>query len=237
MSLTRTFVERSGDLWQQALNHPFVQSIGSGALPVDKFRFYLVQDYLYLIAYSRVLALAVYRAPSVETMREMSALLHSTLETEMSLHRAYAAKFGVSRDELDDAAPAPTMLAYASYMLDIAARGDFLANLFSILPCAIGYAEIGAKLHDAEQSTKNTITQAPCTQRDEVAVNPYRDWIEMYAGDEFQEYARRLTEIADETASGLSAQIVEELYEIFAASTKYEWMFWEMAWTLEKWRI
>lgn len=221
MSLTRTFIERSGDLWQQALNHPFVQSIGSGAMPVDKFRYYLVQDYLYLIAYSRVLALAVYRAPSVETMREMSALLHSTLETEMALHRKYAAEFGITTDALENATPAPSMLAYTSYMLDIASRGDFIANLTCILPCAIGYAEIGKKLKNDGKKPDN----------------PYQAWIDTYAGEEFQDYARRLAELVDETAVGLPARIVDELFEIFAASTKYEWMFWEMAWTLEEWQV
>ena len=221
MSIMSAFIERCSELWDKTLTHPFVAGIGDGTLPVEKFRFYLVQDYHYLIAYCRAVAAAAYKAPNVETMREMSGLLHSTLETEMSLHRAYAAEFGIASDELDKSSPAPTTTAYASYMLDIAARRDFLANLVCILPCAVGYAEIGAKLK------MQTGTQA----------SPYQAWIDMYAGAEFQAYATRLAEIVEEEADGLPARAIEDLFDVFATSTRYEWMFWEMAWTHEKWPV
>ncbi|GAA3330289.1 hypothetical protein GCM10020331_082230 [Ectobacillus funiculus] len=42
--------------------HPFVKGIGNGELELDKFQFYIIQDYLYLIEYAKVYALGVVKA-------------------------------------------------------------------------------------------------------------------------------------------------------------------------------
>ena len=78
-------------IWAAELEHPFVTGLGDGSLPVERFRFYLAQDYLFLLAYCQVFALAVARAPDEATMSHFTRLLDATLHTEMDLHRDYAA--------------------------------------------------------------------------------------------------------------------------------------------------
>jgi hydroxymethylpyrimidine/phosphomethylpyrimidine kinase len=36
-------------VWDEFVNHPFVMALGNGTLPVDSFKGYIVQDYLYLV--------------------------------------------------------------------------------------------------------------------------------------------------------------------------------------------
>ena len=79
------------------LSHPFIVGVGEGTLPVEKFKYYVMQDYVYLIDYSRVLALASARAPDLEIMGWFAGLLDETLNTEMDLHRSYCAEFGITR--------------------------------------------------------------------------------------------------------------------------------------------
>ena len=45
-------------IWRKELQHPFVRGLADGSLPVERFRFYLRQDYVFLIDYCRVFALA-----------------------------------------------------------------------------------------------------------------------------------------------------------------------------------
>lgn len=36
-------------VWHRFIAHPFVMAMGNGTLPLESFKGYLVQDYLYLV--------------------------------------------------------------------------------------------------------------------------------------------------------------------------------------------
>ena len=105
MTFSQRAEEKAKDLRAAILKHPFVTGIGDGTLDVEKFKFYVRQDYLYLIDYSRVLALASARAETLDEMSWFARLLHETLNTEMELHRDYCRQFGISRLELEETLP------------------------------------------------------------------------------------------------------------------------------------
>ena len=161
MSFSDELREAAGPAWEAALEHPFVRGIGDGTLPEDRFRFYVRQDYLFLIDYGRLLALAAARAPRLEWMRRLAALALGVLETEMDLHREFAARWGVSAEELESERPAPATGAYCDFLLRTAALGDFAELAAALLPCMWSYAEIGARLRPA---TSATPTGSPCTR-------------------------------------------------------------------------
>lgn len=37
------------DVWNEFLYHPFVMALGNGTLPLESFKGYIIQDYLYLV--------------------------------------------------------------------------------------------------------------------------------------------------------------------------------------------
>ena len=47
------------DIWPEYNNHPFVKGLEMGTLDPQKFRRYIIQDYLYLEEYSKVFALGI----------------------------------------------------------------------------------------------------------------------------------------------------------------------------------
>jgi thiaminase/transcriptional activator TenA len=128
----------AADIWEAQHEHPFVRGIADGTLDPDRFRFYIRQDYLFLIDYGRVLALACARAPRLELMNRSAALTNSTLHTEMEVHRAYAAEWGISRDELAREHVHPATRAYSDFLLRTAALGDFGELVAALLPCTWG---------------------------------------------------------------------------------------------------
>jgi len=75
--------------------------VGDGTLPVEKFKHYVTQDYVYLIDYSRALALASAKAPMLDDMSWFAGLLDETLNVEMALHREYWREFDISAEELE----------------------------------------------------------------------------------------------------------------------------------------
>ena len=51
-SITGRMLAASADIWEGYLKHPFVRGIADGSLEIQKFRFYLLQDYVYLFDYA-----------------------------------------------------------------------------------------------------------------------------------------------------------------------------------------
>ncbi len=206
-------------VWHKTLTHPFVAGLGDGSLPLEKFQFYMCQDYVFLIEYSRVLALATAKAPDLDTMGRFAQLLDATLNQEMAFHRAFAAECGLSAATLAATQAAPTTQAYTNHLIRVAALGDLAAIVSAVLPCQWGYSEIG---------------QALARQGKPSAPAFYGKWIDMYADPEFAALSTWLRDVLDRLA--LSAD-EKQLTQIFRTSARYEYLFWEMAYHMQTWAV
>ena len=207
---------------QAILSHPFITGVGDGSLSAENFKHYVMQDYVYLIDYARVLALASAKSPDLETMAWFAGLLDETLNTEMDLHRRFCAEFGITRQELDATKPAPTTVAYTSFLLKVAYQGTFPELVASLLPCQWGYWEIGAHLAALEEPE-----HAPL----------YSEWIRMYASPEFAALAQAMRSLADRVAEEPAGGQIAAMEEAYLTSLRFELGFWDMAQNLEGWRI
>jgi thiaminase/transcriptional activator TenA len=214
MRFSEQLREAAAGVWEAQHEHPFVRGIADGTLAPDRFRFYVRQDYLFLIEYGRLLALACARAPRLELMERLAELTRSTLTTEMELHRGYAAEWGISREELEAERPGPATRAYTNFLLRTAALGDFAELVAALLPCMWGYSELGQRLASGPR---------PTDQR-------HARWIEMYSGEDFAELARWCRELCDELADGAGETTRGRMREAFLASSRHELDFWEQAW-------
>ncbi|CAI8004364.1 Aminopyrimidine aminohydrolase, partial [Geodia barretti] len=118
-----------------------------------------------LIDFSRVIALAVAKADTLEDMGWFARLLHETLNTEMSLHVSFCEDFGISEDELLATRLSPTTLAYTDHMLSNAHSGTIAEVAATLLPCSWGYAEIGQVLEarGKPMNSRSTAGGSRCT--------------------------------------------------------------------------
>ncbi|MEX1081037.1 MAG: thiaminase II [Halofilum sp. (in: g-proteobacteria)] len=206
--------------WQAYAQHTFVRQLGAGTLPESSFRHYLIQDYLFLKQYTRAYALAVYKSETLADMREAAGAVDALLNTEMGLHVQYCARWGISEDEMLATAEDPANINYTRYVLDSGMAGDQLDLLVALAPCSCGYGEIGARL----LADPGTVLDG----------NPYRDWIEMYGGEEFQEVSRAAARQIDSVArrrmgdDPTQSPRWTQLCEIFSMAVRLEGSFWQM---------
>jgi len=214
--------KKAEPIWHRTLHHPFVRGIGDGTLAVDMFKFYVRQDYIFLIEYSRVLALATAKSPDLATMGRFAELLHATLHTEMALHRAFAEKFGIGRHELEQTKPAPTTVAYTRHLLQVAALGSLGELVASLVPCQWGYSEIGAALARQGEPRNQPL---------------YGEWIRTYASPEFAALAQWIRALLDTIGEDAGGQERGRMEEHFLLSARYEHAFWDMSWRMEVWPI
>lgn len=207
---------------QAILAHPFVAGVGAGTLETARFKHYVLQDYVYLSDYSRVLALAAAKAPDLPTMGWFAQLLDETLNREMDLHRSYCAQFGITPAELESTIAAPTTVAYTSYLLRLAHQGSFAELVAGLLPCQWGYWEIGD--HLARQGEP---ANAPL----------YCQWIQMYADPEFAALADQLRNLANRLGAQAGPIELAAMGQAYLTSLRFEYRFWDMAYQLEDWAV
>lgn len=201
--------------WHSYVDHNFVRQLGQGTLPMTAFQDYLIQDYLFLIQYSRAWALMAFKAPDLALMRQSSEILQALLHHEMQLHVQYCQSWGLQPEALEQAIEKPANVAYTRLMLDAGQRGDALDLMTAIAPCLIGYGEIGLSLLSNPQT--------------HMTDNPYRSWIDMYGGEEYQQVAAAGIVILDQLAEqNLTPHRKSNLEKLFGLACRLEADFWQM---------
>lgn len=222
MNFTDRLWPKVDQLWHSYLDHPFVEGIGDGTLDKDKFQHWLKQDYVYLVEYARLMAIGAEKSPDLKAMGMFAELLHGTLYVEMDLHRKFSKEFGISTESLENTEAAATNTAYTSYMLNHAQRGDAAVTTACLLCCAWSYNFIGQNLAEKGQYNDQ---------------NPYKSWIDMYAGEEFTDLTETAKDLMNRLADGKPERELEMLEEIVVKTSLYEYMFWDMCENKEDWPV
>jgi thiaminase/transcriptional activator TenA len=208
-------------IWDAILAHPMVTALGDGTLDEAPFRYWVRQDYIYLVDYARVFAHGATAAPDLERMGTFATLLESTINTEMDLHREYASEFGISEADLEATEPSPTTRAYTDFLVRVAATGTFGDLVAALLPCMWGFNETGTRL--AEDGVPDD--------------DRYAAWVEMYADEEFTELTTWCKELMNDVAADANTDDRERYKRLFRTSARYEYRFWDAAWRQEAWSV
>jgi len=217
----------TGELWRaiepiyaEIMALPFLAGLVDGTLSIEQFRFYIIQDALYLRDYARALSIASARAPRSDVAAMFAGHVVGIMSAEQGLHDGFFADFGITRAEVEETPMAPTNLAYTSYLLRVAWGGEYAELLGAILPCYWIYREVGAAL--LAQGSPN-----PLHQR----------WIATYGGEEYGATVEAVLDEMDRVGAELGASQQEAVRDRFVTTSRYEWLFWTMGWTLESWPV
>lgn len=220
MPFTDDLYAAAKPIWDAQLEHPFVRGIADGTLELERFQRWVRQDYVYLVEFARIFAWAAAKADRLESMSWYAKVLDLTLNTEMALHHTYAERFGIAAESLAAERLWPTNRAYTDFLVRTAADGDLADLVAALLPCSWGYSYVARKM----------------AERQPAGDNPYKDWIDLYASDEFAEAAEWLKDEMNRLAEGRAEEKRGRLTELFVLSSRYEWQFWQMCWHGETWK-
>ena len=209
-------------IWKAQLTHPFVLALGKGTLPERKFKFYILQDARFLGDLARIFAAGAQKAPDAESALRFAKLVEETIVTERGLHESYGKRWNMTPRQMTSVPMAPTNHAYTRHMLAVAQGGTAAEITVVALPCAWIYCVVGQHL----------LKKGPPREG-----HPYRDWLTLYASPEFAEVQRWMRAKVDEWAKSAGREEKRRMEEAFVISSRYEWMFWEMAWNEEQWPV
>ena len=207
-------------LRRQIRDMPFNTELAAGTLRTDRFRFYILQDALYLAEYARALAIAGARSTEVAAVARFSRCAEGAIVVERALHEGYFARYGLSQEEVGGSEPSPTCLAYTSFLLAAACTQSYEVLIAALLPCFSVYREVGLDI--ASRAAPE---------------NSYRAWIDTYSDPVFGETVGAVTAIVDRTAAVATPTVRQAMLRAVLRSTQYEWMFWDSAYRREGWPV
>ena len=207
-------------IYNEILAHPFLRGLTDGTLTEERFRFYILQDALYLREYARALSLAGVRSPDESALVMFNEHSAGAISVERSLHEGFLKDLGISESEAEGTEAFPATLAYTSFLLKAATLGDYPEVLAAVLPCYWIYREVGKALLE------------------EGSPNPrYQKWIDTYGGEKFGALVEAVLDLTDRVCEDLNSSQKARVREAFVTTSRYEWMFWDAAWRLEGWPV
>ena len=217
-TISDRLLEGSKEIWDGYHTHPFVLGIAEGTLEKEKFKYFMIQDYLYLLDYAKVFSVGAAKADDPEIQRIFSGYIAEILSGEMDIHKGYMERLGISLEEAEKAAMAQDNLSYTSYMLRMAYEGGPAEVCAAILPCAVSYEMIAKRMYEADPKC---------------AEHPfYGDWVKGYAGEAYHEENEKLKMITEKAAKEYSEAQIQRLIEIGRRCSMYEGSFWDMSWEM-----
>jgi thiaminase (transcriptional activator TenA) len=217
---TRELWQGSTATYASILAHPFVTGLTDGSLPAASFAFYVVQDALYLQRYAEALAAVASRAPESAQTEMFARHAADVVAVERGLHDSLLADLGLDPESITSAEPAPTTLAYTSYLLATVRGGSYADGVGAVLPCYWIYWEVGKEL----------LRRGSPDPR-------YQKWIDTYSGEEFAQEVRDVLAVTDQLGPVLAPAERARVHRHFATTSRYEWMFWDMGYRRESWPV
>lgn len=220
MKVHERLYESAKDIWAGYLIHPFIRELGEGTLAPEKFRYYMIQDYLYLFDYLKLFALGIVKAGGDEVlMRSFAGSIFSILDEELAIHRGYMADIGITREEAESTPMALDNASYTAYMLAQGEMGGTPEIMAAILACAWSYGVIA----------KSIVARWP----DSVNHPVFGRWVKGYSSEEYEKGNLRLFDLTNRLCEGLPKSRINKLCEIFRNCSRYEAMFWDMAYEIK----
>ncbi|WP_201618654.1 thiaminase II [Psychrobacter maritimus] len=199
--------------WDDYIQHDFVKQLTAGTLAPDSFRHYLVQDYLYLIHYTRVMALSVYKSDTLAQMRVGQAGINAMLDMEIAMYLDFCRQWNIPLEQVENAPESAVTIAYSRYILDAAMSGSLAELYAAIAPCLMGYGEIGK--HIKEQGF--------------ITDNPYQPWIDVFSSDEFLSITAQNEAQINTLLVDASPAQADKFQRLFNTAARMEVNFWQQA--------
>ncbi|CAA9435796.1 MAG: Thiaminase II involved in salvage of thiamin pyrimidine moiety, TenA subgroup with Cys in active site [uncultured Pseudonocardia sp.] len=220
MSLTEELWRSAAPVYEAILVHPFLTGLTRGTLAPEAFAFYLGQDALYLQRYGEALAVLAERSPEPGDATMFARHAAGAIAVERHLHESLLPQLGIDPAALAGLEPAPTTLAYTSYLLATVHGAPYAEGVAAVLPCYWIYREVGAELrHRGSPDAR------------------YRAWIDTYGGEEFGADVQEVLDLTDRLGTALGPDERARARRHFQVASRYEWMFWDMGLRREAWPV
>ena len=203
-------------IWRRIFGHPFLKEIKDGTLPEETFRYYLIQDYLFLEGFGRTVAMALAKAPDSQTFQELAHRVMTPVERP--LHHKLFAEARLTLADAENAVRSPANTAYVDHMLQTASLHGLGPTAAALLPCTWTYHLLKDEVGQSEHPL-------------------YGQWTRFYVEGFLESSVVAWRGFVDQMALGADHAEMEAMRRAFLTSSRYEYMFWEAAYIRQQWPV
>ena len=205
MSLTcQKLLQNHPQAWKGATVHPFLEQCKLGTIQPRQFNTWLLQDYLFVVEFTRMAARLMAIAPSHHFDILLDGL--TALKDELNWFKAKAAERQLNLATQ----PQPTCRQYCQFMEQLATQ-----------PYAVQ-----ATAFWAIELAYNQGWQLPGPMPE-----PYSEFADRWGNSNFTDYVKLLERQADEALSKAKGEIQRQTDSAFLTVANLEQAFWQMAFT------
>jgi len=199
-------------IYKSIVEHPFNKELMKGTLPQKVFAHYSAQDSLYLIDFTKSLALLAAKLDDPSDIAKIMGLVReSTIEKKATDEK------NTSRQLTTEAAPATIL--YTNYLLMVASYKSREELAAALLPCFWIYLKLADDLKDQQTPS-----------------NPYTKWIETYSSANYRKSVNVMIALTDKLADRASPETKAKMLDSFVLASRMEWYFWDGAYRTESWK-
>ena len=203
MTLTcKQLLQNHSQVWQKATVHPFLDRCKSGTIERQQFNTWLVQDYLFVVEFTRMVARILAMAPAHHFDVLLGGLIALKDELNWFQEKASERQLNLKTEKQS------TCTEYCNYMESLAA-----------MPYAVQATALWAI-----ELAYNQGWQLPGKMPD-----PYNEFADRWGNPGFTEYVKLLEQQADEALQTASEAVHKQAEEAFLNVAKLEKDFWQMA--------
>ncbi|MCJ2035633.1 TenA family protein [Methylobacterium sp. J-068] len=211
---------RNAEAYEAIRTMPFNAELADGSLARTRFLHYIVQDAHYLVGFGRALALAAAKAPDPDRMVQFARAAETAIVVERSLHGGFFRDYGIDAATFGATPLSPPCDHYVAYLIATAYAEPYEVVLGALLPCFWIYAEIGRDIFSRARTD-----------------NPYRAWIDTYAGEDFANAVAAMIAATDEAAGRASPDVRARMHRAYTQATRLEYLFWDGAYRDAAWPV
>jgi len=209
-------IKANQDLWDKMINNQFCLQMATGKAGINNFKWYMVQDMLYLKNYV-YFKLGYYAKADWDTISsEASARIGKDVGyVGGQIKTCTDPPLSVPPQVVNSAVAVTHVQAYCDYLISSTIIEDWFSLHVLMLPCLIGYDTIATKY-----------LNNPITDKDSIY---YKLWIQANVGGSSP---ARYREFLDKYAAAYGSPVAHEKWQkLFRKSCEMEIGFWELCLT------
>ena len=213
MKLTDTLFSEVNKLWDKSTEKEFLIKMAKGTLAKESYRYYMLQDYFYLLDYKRIMEKLLGLAEDSEVTGFIKAVIDVVVEETEQVHLPAIKKLGLSEEDIKKEKISPVIAEYIKFYFDEIDKYGLEAGMIALLQCSWNYAYIARKLCDR--------------YGEDIEKSYYKFWFDAYVSEDYVNNNQMWIDIVDKKIDCTSAEKTDNLRRIFKTCAEFENKFWD----------